>query len=144
MKNLEKLDNLFNLDPTVEKDTPVVVPENISPSKEMDIEQDYALARTTLRDMLVKGTSTLDTLMDFAKNSETPRSYEVAGQFIKTISDVSKDLLELQKRTKELQQTETSGPRIGTQNNVVFAGSTNELMKFIKNNNNDNDRIIDQ
>ena len=69
-------------------------------------------------------------MIELSKNSETPRHYEVAGQFIKTLSDVSKDLLTLQKQVKEL-ETEESPSRINTQNNVVFAGSTNDLMKLL-------------
>jgi hypothetical protein len=44
--------------------------------------------------------TTLDELIELSKNSEHPRTYEVAGQFMKTMSDVSKDLLNLQKHTK--------------------------------------------
>jgi hypothetical protein len=50
------------------------------------------------------------------------------------MSDVAKDLLELQKRVKDL-SGENDKPSIGTQNNVVFAGSTSELMKLLKKNN---------
>ena len=141
MKNTEKLNEIFDIEPMSEE-IGETLPEVISTTKSEDTEDDYQLARATLRNMISKGTKTLDALMDLAKNSETPRSYEVAGQFIKTMSDVSKDLLDIQKQVKDLNQEDATGP-IRTQNNIVFAGSTNDLMKFIKNNN-DNDRIIDQ
>ena len=60
---------------------------------------------------------------------------------MKTLSDVSKDLLGLQKQAKELKATENPANQIGTQNNIVFAGSTHEPMKLL--NNKDGD-IIDQ
>lgn len=130
MKDLKKLDSLFNLDPTEEETTELVVPEKFNSDKVLDQEDDYQLARQTLRSLIVKGGDTLESLIELSKNSETPRHYEVAGQFIKTLSDVSKDLLTLQKQVKEL-ETEESPSRINTQNNVVFAGSTNDLMKLL-------------
>ena len=130
MKDLKKLDSLFNLNPTEEETTELVVPEKFNSDKGLDQEDDYQLARQTLRSLIVKGGDTLESLIELSKNSETPRHYEVAGQFIKTLSDVSKDLLTLQKQVKEL-ETEESPSRINTQNNVVFAGSTNDLMKLL-------------
>jgi hypothetical protein len=130
MKDLKKLDALFNLEPTEEETTELVVPEKFNSNKVLDQEDDYQLARQTLRKLIVKGEDTLESLIELSKNSETPRHYEVAGQFIKTLSDVSKDLLTLQKQVKEL-ETEESPSRINTQNNVVFAGSTNDLMKIL-------------
>lgn len=130
MKDLKKLDSLFNLEPTEEETTELVVPEKFSSDKVLDQEDDYQLARQTLRSLIVRGGDTLESLIELSKNSETPRHYEVAGQFIKTLSDVSKDLLTLQKQVKEL-ETEESPSRINTQNNVVFAGSTNDLMKLL-------------
>lgn len=142
MKNLKKLDDLFDLEPIPEKSsTELIISEKMNTNKTLDQEDDYQLARQTLRKLIIKGDDTLDTLIELSKNSETPRHYEVAGQFIKTLSDVSKDLLALQKQVKDLEQQE-SPSHINTQNNVVFAGSTNELMKLLGKK--DNGKSIDQ
>jgi len=137
---MNELNKLFNLNPMEENTGELIVPENLNANKELDKEDDYQLARQTMRTVLMTGGSTLTDLLELSKNSEHPRTYEVAGQFMKTLSDVSKDLLGLQKQVKEL-DTEESVNKINTQNNVVFAGSTNELMKFLNGNKND---IIDQ
>jgi hypothetical protein len=131
MNNIPELNKLFNIEETKDENLPVIMP---SQSLELDKEDDYQLARATLRKLIVKGEDTLDEMINLAKNSEHPRTYEVAGQLIKTMSDVAKDLLELQKRVKDL-SGENDKPSIGTQNNVVFAGSTSELMKLLKKNN---------
>lgn len=133
MKNLENLNSLFNINPTPDKEsTEITVPELLSSDKSMDTEDDYQLARQTLRKLLVKGEYTLDEIINLAKNSEHPRSYEVAGQLMKTLSDVSKDLMGLQKQVKEIENANgTTSQQINTQNNVVFAGSTHELMKLL-------------
>jgi len=118
------------------------IPEAMNSNKEIDQEDDYQLARQTMRKLLMKGETTLDDLIELSKNSEHPRTYEVAGQFMKTMSDVSKDLLNLQKQVKELKADDMQ-QKIGTQNNVVFAGSTAELFKALKQHK-DNGNIIEQ
>jgi hypothetical protein len=143
MKNIEQLNNLFNLDPMTEKSMELTtIPEAMNSNKEIDQENDYQLARQTMRKLLMKGETTLDDLIELSKNSEHPRTYEVAGQFMKTMSDVSKDLLNLQKQVKELKADDPQ-QKIGTQNNVVFAGSTAELFKALKQHK-DNGNIIEQ
>jgi len=143
MKNIEQLNNLFNLDPKTDKSMELTtIPEAMNSNKEIDQEDDYQLARQTMRKLLMKGETTLDDLIELSKNSEHPRTYEVAGQFMKTMSDVSKDLLNLQKQVKELKADDIQ-QKIGTQNNVVFAGSTAELFKALKQHK-DNGNIIEQ
>ena len=143
MKNIEQLNNLFNLDPMTDKSMELTtIPEAMNSNKEIDQEDDYQLARQTMRKLLMKGETTLDDLIELSKSSEHPRTYEVAGQFMKTMSDVSKDLLNLQKQVKELKADDPQ-QKIGTQNNVVFAGSTAELFKALKQHK-DNGNIIEQ
>lgn len=141
MKNLKKLDSLFDLEPMPESSSELIIPEKMNGNKSLDQEDDYQLARQTLRKLILKGDDTLDNLIELSKNSETPRHYEVAGQFIKTLADVSKDLLALQKQVKDL-EVQDSPNHINTQNNVVFAGSTNDLMKLLGKK--DNGKSIDQ
>jgi len=142
MKNIPKLDDLFNIEPIPKKDKDNVfaVSDRMNANKEIDQEDDYQLARQTLRNLIVRGNIVLDDVASLAKNSEHPRAYEVTGQIIKNLSDVSKDLLNLQKQAKELKTQETQS--INTQNNIVFAGSTNDLLKLL-NKKDDND-VIDQ
>jgi Terminase DNA packaging enzyme len=145
MKNMENLNEIFNIDPMKVDPTTgeiLAISENISQDKEMDQEDDYQLARQTMRKLLLKSETTLDDLLELSKNSEHPRTYEVAGQFMKTMSDVSKDLLLLQKQVKDLKKDDPV--KIGTQNNMVFNGSTSDLFKMLKNGPSSEDNIIDQ
>lgn len=139
MKNIPSLNEVFNLDPTPEDPK---LPAKMEDDKTYDVEDDYQLARQTMRKLLIKGEGTLDELISLAKNSEHPRSYEVTGQMMKTLSDVSKDLLNLQKQLKDIEGPEKSTQPIGTQNNIVFAGSTHELLKIL--NKKDDGNTIDQ
>jgi len=132
MKNIPELDKIFDLE-SENLETENTVPSliNEAESKNIDQEEDYQLARNTLRNLIYKSGDTLDQMIELAKNSEHPRTYEVAGQLIKTVSDVAKDLMELQKRVKDLKQNEPDNIKNITNNNVVFAGSTAQLMKML-------------
>ena len=61
-----------------------------------------------------------------------PRAYEVAGQLIKSVSDATDKLMDLQKKLKDVEEeTKVKGP--STVNNALFVGSTAELQKILKN-----------
>ena len=80
--------------------------------------------------MLDKGNDAIDGILALAKEGEHPRAYEVAGQLIKTVADVSKDLLELQEKLKKIKDVPNTGPKSVT--NALFVGSTTELQKLLK------------
>ena len=114
------------------------LPEVISPVEEnVDQQQDYALARKTFRDLIVKGNNAIEDLTDLAKQSESPRAYEVLSTLMKTVADTTKDLYDLQKKTKDLNKEDKTRPQDEQRINVekaVFVGSTAELLKQVKSN----------
>lgn len=128
MKMDENLNKLFNLDVQEEKDKnsilPVVVPEG---EQKQD---DFDLARSTLRNLINKNEAVITDLVDLARNSEHPRAYEVVGQLIKAQSEIAKDLMGIHKQKKDIDGS-SEQQNIKTQNNIVFAGSTSDLMKAI-------------
>lgn len=93
--------------------------------------EDFEYARGNMINIIEKGNEALDGILNVAGQSQHPRSYEVAANLIKTLVDAQKDLLELQKRKKDLNNE--SNPK--TVNNNLFVGSTAELQKLIKNQN---------
>jgi len=110
MKKLnENLSEIFDVDPielpevsesfNVEKSNELVVSDT---KDESDIEVDYSIARNNIKNLIRKGDGAIDELMKVATESEHPRAYEVAANFIKTLADLNKDLLELQKKRKDL------------------------------------------
>lgn len=131
--NLENLDKVFNLTPT-----PIVDAKPLAKLKETSDdkkESDFDLARETLRDLIVKNNSVIDEIISIARSSETARPFEVAGQLLKTQSEIAKDLLDLHKQKKDIEK-DTASSSIKQQNNIVFAGSTSDLMKLINQPNN--------
>ena len=135
MKN--HLDDAFNITPTeVEVDeTDVVVgvdrekPDRLTKD---DIEKDYEYTRGNLYSIIEKGQEAINGILELAQDSEMPRAYEVAGQLIKSVSDATDKLMDLQKKGKDVNEdSPTKGP--STVNNALFVGSTAELAKLLKN-----------
>ena len=98
------------------------------------VEDDAEFARTNIRDLIQKGNSAVDNLLLVATASEHPRAYEVAAGLIKNLADLNKDLLEIQKRKRDLDPTQSKSNSTTNIDKAVFVGSTTELVKFLKNN----------
>jgi hypothetical protein len=129
----EKLSEIFDVDPIILNTQADLVPVAEVISEINPVESDTEFARTNIKDLIRKGTSAVDEILQVAKHSEHPRAYEVAGALIKSMADLNKDLLELQKRKKELQISgKDSGSKDVNIDKAVFVGSTAELMKLIK------------
>lgn len=97
------------------------------------IDDDADFARDNIRTLIEKGNLAVDGILHVAKESEHPRAYEVAANLIKNLSDLNKDLMEIQKRKKDLApQAQRSGDI--NVDKAVFVGSTTELVKFLKSN----------
>ena len=135
MKN--NLDDAFNITPTeVEVDQtegkePVGIqkPDRLTKG---DIEKDYEYTRGNLYSIIEKGQEAINGILELAQDSEMPRAYEVAGQLIKSVSDATDKLMDLQKKVKDVNEdAPQKGPN--TVNNALFVGSTAELAKLLKN-----------
>jgi len=115
------------------------VQEVIVPTEsQVDQEEDYRLARKTFRQLINKGNDAIEGISDLAKESESPRAYEVMATLMKTVADTTKDLYALQKMTKDLKAEDKARPQEEQRINVekaVFVGSTAELLRQVKNEN---------
>jgi hypothetical protein len=107
-----------------------LVPEIVSTGD--DIEDDYNLARTKLNSTLDQTDQALQGMLNVALASDSPRAYEVVGQLLKIKGDAAKDLLALQNAKKKLRQEDPKKQNIDTQNNIIFSGSTSDLLKALK------------
>ena len=131
MSNIDdKLNEVLNIAADVlpattpEENTELVIPQDKDP------DSDFETGRENLYKLLDKGNDAIDGILALAKEGEHPRAYEVAGQLIKTVADVSKDLLELQEKLKKIKEVPKTGPKSVT--NALFVGSTTELQKLLK------------
>jgi len=138
--NLEKnMEELLNLDNNIEP-----ISEIISNSREIVekpplqisesdiIMDDYEYARQNLKSIIESAQTSIEDLSSIASTSESPRAYEVLSTLMKTIVDANKDLLELQKKVKQLKEEKLDKPQNVT--NALYVGNTSELIKLIKGN----------
>ena len=131
-KEFTKLDKTFNITPEViEEEQPTVGIKKPDRLTKNDIEKDYEYTRGNLYSIIEKGQEAIDGILELAQESEMPRAYEVAGQLIKSVSDATDKLIDLQKKGKEVNEDEKKGPTNVT-NNALFVGSTADLAKLIK------------
>jgi hypothetical protein len=133
MKKLnDNLSEIFDIEPLETKSMPVVT-QNTEIVVGDEVETDAALARKNIKSLLDKGNGAIDNLLLVAQESEHPRAYEVAANFIKTLADFNKDLLDVQKKKSDLRPQQTTNQSINVEK-AVFVGSTAELLKQIREN----------
>jgi hypothetical protein len=134
----DSIDRTFNIGGEMEVVSEVEVkPADIVPQKDPkslnDIDDDYKYTRSHLYSLIEKGQEAINGILELAHESEMPRAYEVAGQLIKNVGDITDKLMDLQKKLKDV---ESDSPSKGPTNvtNALFVGSTADLAKLIKNN----------
>ena len=130
-KQFDELNDAFNVSADVVATEPTEVgitkPEK---HERTDIERDYEYTRGNLYSIIEKGQEAIDGILELAQDSEMPRAYEVAGQLIKSVSDATDKLMDLQKKLKDVEEEKQKVP--STVNNSLFVGSTAELAKMLK------------
>ena len=127
--SINVLDNVLGITDVVETTTSTVtLPQVRKPDEETD--NDYKYQRENFYRLVERGQDAIDGILELAKESEHPRSYEVAGQLIKNVADVTEKLGELQLKMQKLKEVPSNAPKNVT--NALFVGSTSELQKMLK------------
>ena len=104
----------------------------VSPVVDMnqDIDNDYEYQRQNFYNLVERGNDAIEGILELAKESEHPRTYEVAGNLIKQVSEVTEKLGALQEKMRKLKEVPNNAPKNVT--NALFVGSTAELQKMLK------------
>ncbi len=130
MKKLNaNLSDIFDVEPIKEEEKTILLPVTVEASDPINADADFA--RNNIRELVTQGNQAVDELMLIARDGQHPRAFEVLSGLMKNLADMNKDLLEIQKRKKDLV------PKAESQNNLnidkaVFVGSTAELVKMLK------------
>ena len=95
-----------------------------------DVDSDYKYQRENFYNLIERGSDAIEGILDLARESEHPRSYEVAGQLIKQVAEVTEKLGDLQTKMKKLKEVPKDAPQNVT--NALFVGSTKELQNMLK------------
>jgi hypothetical protein len=141
----KNLSTILNVEyETVEANTPSTevvttveehLPAPLAGGTDRDVAYDYEFARITHRELIDKGTELLSNASRVAIESQHPRAYEVAGQLLTAVSNMTDKLMKLQKDKKDLEASVRKGGKESAQVNVeqaVFVGSTSELLKQVR------------
>jgi len=118
-----------SLNPKVKMSNVSRYPEELVDDK--DIDADYKYQRENFYRLVEQGSNAIEGILELAKEGEHPRAYEVAGQLIKNVAEVTEKLGDLQEKMKKLKEVPDHGPKSVT--NALFVGSTAELQKMLKN-----------
>ena len=105
----------------------VVIPR---PKENDDVDADYQYQRENFYALIERGQDAVEGILELAQESDHPRAYEVAGNLIKSVADVTEKLVDLQTKMKKLKEVPNKGPNNVT--NALFVGSTTELQKMLK------------
>ena len=119
----------------IDKIVPKIIPDNskvvpYQAESEGDIERDYEYQRENFYNLVEKGSAAIDGILELAKESEHPRTYEVAGNLIKQVAEVTEKLGDLQEKMRKLKEVPNNAPKNVT--NALFIGSTKELQTMLK------------
>ena len=131
---MKDADDILNEVLGVSEPTPkeVVVSEPVPrPSDKLDdVDADYKYQRDNFYNLIEKGQNAIEGILNVAKESDHPRGYEVAGNLIKQVAEVTEKLGDLQEKMKKLKEVPNSAPKNVT--NALFVGSTAELQKMLR------------
>ena len=128
--DIDKALGVFDPVETAIQQNNITVPKKIPKSNEDDIENDYKYQRENFYGLVERGQDAIEGILELAKEGEHPRAYEVAGNLIKQVAEVTEKLGDLQEKMRKLKEVPNSAPKNVT--NALFVGSTAELQKMLK------------
>ena len=108
------------------------VPMLPSASAQEEVLDDIELAKANIKDIITKGGESLEEMIMLAKQSESPRAFEVATGMMKMLIDANKDFVTMSEKKKFAKEDH---PAQQAQNNVTNNNlilSTTDLLKMLK------------
>jgi hypothetical protein len=137
MSTFDSLDNTFKVSPTraldvnlkktrIENNLPTPLPD-----QEKDLENDFQDARDILKKTADYSDQAIQGILHIAKNSDSPRAYEVAGQLIKTLQDSAQSMLDIQEKKAKVSAIKKIPVANSVTNNNLFVGSTKDLLRAL-------------
>ena len=115
----DKIAETLDLTP-VDNKTEVV---KVEPAEDQKLENDFQYARENLYNIIERGTDALNGIVELANQSQHPRSFEVVADLVRTLSGANKDLLDIQKKMKDMDPDKHKPQKV---ENNLFIGSTKD------------------
>lgn len=135
MSQFDPIDEALNVESEIVKESKThdltKVEEEVEDTRS-DRESDYEYTRSQLYSLIEKGQEAVNGALELAQEGDSARSYEVAINGIKNVSEIAEKLMDLQKKVKEIDESVVTNNQTNVTNNSVFVGSTTDLQKMIK------------
>ena len=132
IKNIdEKISDALGLTQNIKEEILGPKPLVLRPDDTLDhADVDYKYSRENFYSLVERGQAAIDGILEVAKEGEHPRAYEVVGQLIKNVAEVTEKLADLHDKMKKLKEVPDHAPKSVT--NALFIGSTKELQNLLK------------
>lgn len=97
--------------------------------------QDIELAKSNIQNIIELGDDAVKEMVTIAKQSESPRAFEVVSTLMKTLLDANRDFVEVSSKKRYAREEAAGGKKETnvTNNNLIV--STADLLKMIKDGN---------
>ena len=123
-KHKDPISKALDIEPIQGEVVPVDEPK-VNP----EMENDFKYAWEYIYNIIERGSDALNGIVDLAQQSQHPRSFEVVADLVRTLSTANKDLLDLQKKMKDLQPEEKKNQKV---TNNLFVGTTKDLTDLLE------------
>ena len=130
-KTIDILDEILDIEETT-GEVVLQEPNNLIKRDDAldDVDSDYKYQRENFYNLIERGQDAIDGILEVAQQSDHPRAFEVAGNLISQVADVTEKLGKLQSAMKRLKEVPNNAPKNVT--NALYVGSTAELQKLLK------------
>ena len=142
--SLEKVDrNLSNIFETAPMDATLLdannrvvaqLPESdVADRQKIDADADFA--RNNIYTLVQQGQDALQYAIDLAKQSDSPRAFEVVGALLKNLTDMNMQLLDSHEKKAKINAARKQpdpAPEKVVNNSIVFNGTTAQLNDMLK------------
>ena len=132
-KNLSDIFDVTPIEEVKKEKLPTVSAKYNKPDIESDLTDAYQQSRENLQGIIDQGQEAMHEILEIAKARQHPRAFEVYGGILKNMVDANKELLNIQKQMREMDNAkkETNNTKI---DKAIFVGSTADLGKLLKDN----------
>lgn len=139
MGTLEKsMEEIFELSPLTQSNKaikeaksnlPVAVSESDLTS---DLKDAYEQTKDNLQELIDQGKEAMEEILTIAKEGQHPRAFEVYGSLLKNVVDANKELLNIQKQMREMDNAGKKSTTNTTIDKAVFVGTPQDLNKLLR------------
>lgn len=138
MSKLEKsMEEIFELSPLTQSNKSIKEAKSNLPVaiEGLDLTDDlkdaYEQSKDNLQELIDQGKEAMEEILAIAKEGQHPRAFEVYGSLLKNVVDANKELLNIQKQMRDMDNNKNKGGNT-TIDKAVFVGTPSDLNKLLR------------